>query len=96
VSLQDVSRVKNKHSKNELVVIDLQTGISSIPTEPYTSKIVIENTVKILAEFRNNNMQVFLVHVTPSPDLKVALRSVSETTFQMSGTILHGANLFLS
>jgi nicotinamidase-related amidase len=28
---------------------------------------------------------VFLVHVTPSPDLKDALRPVSETSFQVSG-----------
>jgi nicotinamidase-related amidase len=54
-------------------------------TEPYTSKVVIENTAKILKEARKNNMSVFLVHVTPSPDLKDALRPVSETSFQVSG-----------
>jgi nicotinamidase-related amidase len=71
--------------KTALVVIDLQKGITAMQTEPYTSKVVIENTAKILKEARKNNMSVFLVHVTPSPDLKDALRPVSETSFQVSG-----------
>lgn len=71
--------------KTALVVIDLQKGIVSIPTEPYTSKVVIENVAKILTEARKNNMQIFLVHVTPSLDLKDALHPVSETSFQMLG-----------
>jgi nicotinamidase-related amidase len=71
--------------KTALVVIDLQKGITAMQTEPYTSKVVIENTAKILKEARKNNMSVFLIHVTPSPDLKDALRPVSETSFQVSG-----------
>lgn len=71
--------------KTAVVVIDLQKGITSLPTEPYSSKVVIENTVKILTKVRQKNMPVFLVHVTPSPDLKDALHPVSETTFQSSG-----------
>jgi nicotinamidase-related amidase len=71
--------------KTAIVVIDLQKGISAIPTEPYSSKIVIENTAKILTEARKNNMPVFLVHVTPSPDLKDMLQPKSEVSFQRSG-----------
>jgi nicotinamidase-related amidase len=70
--------------KTAIVVIDLQKGIASIPTEPYSSKVVIENTAKMLKEFRKNNMPVFLINVTPSKDLKDALRPVSETSFSMS------------
>lgn len=70
--------------KTAIVVIDLQKGITSIPTEPHTSKVVIENTAKILTGVRKNNMPVFLVHVTPSKDMKDALHPVSETSFQMS------------
>jgi len=70
--------------KTALVVIDLQKGIVSMQTEPHSSKVVIENTVKILTEARRRDIPVFLVHVTPSPDLKDALRPVSETSYQMS------------
>lgn len=71
--------------KTAIVVIDLQKGITAIPTEPYSSNTVIENTAKLLSAVRKNNMPVFLVHVTPSPDMKDALRPISETSFQMSG-----------
>jgi nicotinamidase-related amidase len=71
--------------KTAMVVIDLQKGITAMPTEPITSKVVIENAAKILKEVRKNNMPVFLVHVTPSPDLKDSLHPVSETSSQSSG-----------
>ena len=70
--------------RTAIVVIDLQKGIAAIPSEPYSSKIVIENTAKMLKEFRKKDMPVFLVHVTPSPDMKDFLRPVSETSFNMS------------
>jgi nicotinamidase-related amidase len=79
------AELKINTQRTALVVIDLQKGITAMQTEPYTSKVVIENTAKILKEARKNNMSVFLVHVTPSPDLKDALRPVSETSFQVSG-----------
>jgi len=71
--------------KTAIVVIDLQKGISSIPTEPHPAEVVIANTAQLLAAGRKNNMPVFLVHVTPSPDLKDSLRPVAETSFQRSG-----------
>ncbi len=64
-----------------VVVIDLQKGITAMPTAPYSSKTVIENTVKILNIARKKSMAVFLVHVTPSPDFKDGLRPVVEHTF---------------
>lgn len=71
--------------KTAIVVIDLQTGIVSMPTEPHPAKIVIENTAKLLTEARRKGIAVFLVHVTPSPDLKDALNPITETVFQTSG-----------
>jgi nicotinamidase-related amidase len=71
--------------KTAVIVIDLQIGISAIPAEPHSSKLVIENTSKILTKARNNNMPIFLVHVTPSPDLKDMLHPISEVSFQRSG-----------
>ena len=71
--------------KTAIVVIDLQKGIAAIATEPYNAQKVIENTAAILNSVRKNNMSVFLVHVSPSPDLKDALRPIAETSFPMSG-----------
>jgi nicotinamidase-related amidase len=78
------SELNLNKGKTAIVVIDLQKGIAAIPTEPYSSKLVIENTAKMLKEFRKNNMPVFLINVTPSRDMKDALRPVSETSFSMS------------
>jgi nicotinamidase-related amidase len=79
------SELKINIQKTAVVVIDLQKGISSIPTEPYSSGVVIENSAKLLTAARKNKMPVFLVHVTPSPDMKDALRPVAETSFVRSG-----------
>jgi nicotinamidase-related amidase len=79
------AELKINIQKTAVVVIDLQKGITSIQTEPYPPGVIIENTVKLLTAARKNNMPVFLVHVTPSPDLKDALRPVSETSFTRSG-----------
>src|ERR1035437_8694851 len=79
------SELKINIEKTALVVIDLQKGIASIQTEPHSPNVVIENAVKLLTAVRKKNMHVFLVHVTPSPDLKDALRPVSETSFPMFG-----------
>jgi nicotinamidase-related amidase len=70
--------------KTAIVVIDLQKGITSIATEPYSSKVVIENVADLLTSVRKHNRPVFLVHVTPSPDLKDMLRPNSEVSFPKS------------
>ena len=70
--------------KTSVVVIDLQKGITAIQAEPYTAEIVIENSARILTAAREKEMPVFLIHVTPSPDLKDALKPVSETSFSFS------------
>ncbi|MDR3628387.1 MAG: isochorismatase family protein [Ignavibacteriaceae bacterium] len=69
--------------KAAIVAVDLQQGIATPQVVPNSAKDVVENTTKLLDVFRKNNMPVFLVHATPSPDLKDALHPVSETSFQM-------------
>jgi nicotinamidase-related amidase len=69
-------------TKTALVVIDLQKGITGRPTAPYASDAVIKNATTLADAFRKNNMPVFLVRVTPSPDGKDALRPVADITMQ--------------
>ncbi len=71
--------------KTAIVVIDLQKGITQMPAEPHSAKSVIENSARLIEASRKNGMPVFLVHVTPSPDLKDALHPVSETSFPLRG-----------
>lgn len=70
-------------SKTALVVIDLQKGIVERQTAPYTSETVIKNATALAEVFRNNNMPVFLVRVTPSPDGKDALHPITDAAMQM-------------
>ena len=60
----ELSELILNKAKTALVVIDLQKGITSISTEPYDSKTVISNAVKLANAFRENKMPVFLVHVS--------------------------------
>ncbi len=48
-----------------LVIIDLQKGITQMPTKPYSSEKVIENCTKLAEAFRKKELPVFLVHVAP-------------------------------
>jgi nicotinamidase-related amidase len=52
--------------KTCLVVIDLQKGITGMPTQPFDAKTVISNAAKLAKAFRENQMPVFLVHVMAS------------------------------
>lgn len=53
-----------------LVVIDLQKGIVGMPTAPHSADDVVGNAVRLAKAFRERNMPVVLVRVTPSPDMK--------------------------
>jgi nicotinamidase-related amidase len=68
-----------------LVVIDLQKGITAMPTEPYDNKTVIANATSLAKACRQNDMPVFLVHVGPSPDMKDGLKPNSDQPMQFSG-----------
>ncbi|HVB97891.1 MAG TPA: hydrolase [Candidatus Dormibacteraeota bacterium] len=62
-------------SKTALVVIDLQKGIVGL-AGPDVARPVVANAAKLAQAFREKQMPVFLVRVTPSPDGKDALKPV--------------------
>jgi nicotinamidase-related amidase len=66
-------------SKTALVVIDLQKGITSMPSRPYTAQEVIKNASKLVNAFRKNDMPVFLVHVETTKE--AMLNVISDQTF---------------
>ena len=70
--------VKDK-SKTALVVIDLQKGITSLPSRPYTAQEVITNAAELVNAFRKNDMPVFLVHVQTTNE--TMLHVISDQTF---------------
>ncbi len=63
-------------TKTALVVIDLQKGIASMPTQPHEAKTVIANAAKLAQAFRKNQMPVFLVRVSTSVDGKDRLAPI--------------------
>ncbi len=65
-------------SKTAIVVIDLQKGITAMPSRPYSAQNVIENAAKLVNAFRKNRMAVFLVHVNATAE--TALRPISDET----------------
>lgn len=66
-------------SKTALVVIDLQKGITAMPSRPYTAQEVISNAAKLVNAFRKNNMPVFLVHVDTTSETRLLV--ISDQTF---------------
>src|SRR5271157_4201491 len=66
-------------SKTALIVIDLQKGITAMPSMPYTAQEVIANAAKLVNAFRKNNMPVFLVHVEMTNE--TMLHIISDQTF---------------
>ena len=62
--------------KTALVVIDLQKGITAMPTQPHEASQVIVNASKIAQAYRKNQMPVFLVRVAISPDSKEKLEPI--------------------
>jgi len=65
-------------NKTALVVIDLQKGIVGMDTAPYASGIVVKNAIATAEAMRANDMQIFLVRVTPSKDGKDALNPATD------------------
>jgi nicotinamidase-related amidase len=73
-------------TRTALIVIDLQKGIIARETQPYPTKLVIENTSQLLNAFRKNNMAVFLVRVSSSFDSKDRLNPITDITWSAGGT----------
>ncbi len=66
-------------SKTALVVIDLQKGVTTMPSRPYTAQEVITNASELVNAFRKNRMPVFLVHVDTTKE--TMLNVISDQTF---------------
>lgn len=66
-------------ARTALVVIDLQRGITALPTAPYPASEVVEKSAALADRFRKAGAFVVLVHVGPSPDGKDALHPVLDT-----------------
>lgn len=66
-------------SKTALVVIDLQKGITSLPSRPYAAQDVISKAALLANAFRRDNMPVFLVHVKATKE--TSLNVISDQTF---------------
>ena len=71
-------------SKTALVIIDLQKGIASRETAPYTSDLVIKNASMLADAFRKKNMPVFLVRVKSSADGKDMLSPIADQSMAYS------------
>lgn len=80
VTMAAMIKISLDKAKTALVVIDLQKGIVERQTAPYTAEAVIRNATALAEAFRKNEMPVFLVRVTPSPDGKDALRPITDAT----------------
>ena len=65
-------------SSTALVIIDLQKGITALPTKPYDAGVVILNAAKLAEAFRKSHMPVFLVTVSASPDGKDRLVPITD------------------
>lgn len=66
-----------------LVLIDLQKGIVSMPTAPYSADEVLNNANKLIKDFHKNKATVVFVRVNYSPDGKNMLKmEVDEPAFR--------------
>lgn len=54
-----------------LVLIDLQRGIVTMPTVPYSAHEVVQRAAELAQHFRERGGTVILVHVDPGPDGKL-------------------------
>ena len=78
------NNISINREKTALVLIDLQKGIVGRETKPYTSKSVVENAVKLVTRFRENETPIFFVHV----DFKNAMPLIVESDSSLStGTL---------
>jgi nicotinamidase-related amidase len=66
-------------TKTALVVIDLQKGIASQPSKPYSAPEVIAKAAELVNTFRKNEMLVFLVHVITTKE--TMLNVISDESF---------------
>lgn len=73
-----------------LVVIDLQKGITAMPTAPHAASDVVTRSAQLADRFRACGGFVVLVHVGPSPDGKDGLQPLSDTVMNRPGGLPDG------
>ncbi len=73
--------------RTALVVIDLQRGITEGPTAPHPAGEVVANAAAVAVALRVAGGTVVLVHVTPSPDGRDALRPMTDTPARQRQTL---------
>lgn len=69
-----------ERTKTALIVIDLQKGIVSMPSRPYSVQEVVANAAKLVRAFREKGMPVFLVHVDMTKETMLSV--ISDQTVQ--------------
>lgn len=75
-------------SRTALVAIDLQRGIVSLPSAPYPASQVVERAAEVARALRAAGGTVVLVHVTPSPDGRDALKPITDAPNPAAGRAL--------
>lgn len=70
--------IKIDRKGTALVIIDLQKGIGSTPTMPHSFAEVVENTSRLVRQFRKEHMEIFFVHVAFSREGGDSLHPVSD------------------
>lgn len=70
--------------RTALVVIDLQNGITAAPTVG-DNEVVVANSARLAAAFREKGLPVVLVRVTPSADGGDALRPRTDASPRQQG-----------
>ncbi len=76
--------------KTALVLIDLQTGILALPTEPYSSEHCLAKGKELADLFRNNDAPVVLVNVGWHKDLADTPPNIVDQPTQRPATGLPG------
>jgi nicotinamidase-related amidase len=80
------TEIKIDPTNTALVLIDLQKGITSMPTEPLPADKVIENANRRVQEFHKEGAPVIFVRVGYSPDGKNMLRPEVDEPMYRSGS----------
>jgi len=78
--MNDAKSLLNLDAKTTaLIIIDLQKGITAMPSEPFTTAQVIENARKLTEAFHKAKALVILVHVTGARDGKDMLHPKTDS-----------------
>lgn len=54
MSTTDRPPINFNPTQTALVIVDLQKGVAGMPTEPYSSSLVIQNTAKLVTSLRSH------------------------------------------